>query len=566
MGSFLDIVTAGFAAFQHMFSGMDPLLHIGLILIIATFIAYLAKIFRQPLIVAYVLAGILIGPMGFGLIKNTSEITALAELGIAFLLFTVGLELDFQKLRNVGAVSVGGGIIQVVLTFVLGFFVSEWLGFNSTTSVYIGLLVAFSSTMIVTKFLVDRNEINTLHSRIMLGILLLQDIMVIMILPVLTTQTALSLEILATIFIKGFGLFSIAVVLNRFVFKRILDYAAETYEILFMTAISICFLFIGLAVALGFPVSIGAFIGGLAIASFPYNLEIEGEIHSLRDFFAVIFFVSLGMSINLMVVYNMFFEFLVILFVILLIKPLILSIIYLLLGYGGRNASRIGLGLAQASEFSFILATQGLLLGHLNTQNYSFILSIVVISMVTTPYFMQFRNNFYRFFSNIQPSFLKKKITSKRVQKIEKHPKKSLENHIIIFGAHRMGGRIIEYLKKKKKNFIVVENNPEIVKRLSNEGVYCKYADADNEDILRVVGLYKANLAVITVPNNEIACFVTRRAKRFNPVIKIFARAHSVQEAENLYNCGADFVVVPEFESSEKIIQRIEDFFQKGTG
>ncbi|RLJ10299.1 MAG: sodium:proton exchanger, partial [Candidatus Aenigmatarchaeota archaeon] len=175
----------------------SPLFDIGLIIIVSTFFAYLARILRQPFLVAYVLAGFVIGPSGLGLITNTSEIATLSELGIAFLLFTVGLEIDLRKLKHVGFISIGGGILQVILTFITGFFVAQWIGFDLFPSIYMGLLTAFSSTMIVTKLLVDRYEINTLHGRIMLGVLLIQDLIIITILPILTnTATSISMEFL----------------------------------------------------------------------------------------------------------------------------------------------------------------------------------------------------------------------------------------------------------------------------------------------------------------------------------------------------------------------------------
>lgn len=549
-----------FGAFQNLIE-TSPLLHLGLLIITGTCFAYIAKMLKQPLIIAYVLAGIVIGPVGMGIINNPQEIRSLAELGVAFMLFTVGLEMDLKKLKNVGTASIIGGLFQVILTFFVGFSVSFYLGFNINSAIYFGLLTAFSSTMIVTKLLIDKNEVNTLHGRMMLGILLLQDVIAVLILPLLAINKP-SLDTFIIIIIKTIGLFSFAFFLNRVLLKRILDYAAKSYELLFITGVAVCFLFIGLASILEFPISIGAFIGGLALASFPYNLEIEGETRSLRDFFAVIFFASLGMGLTPGIIYNKFFEVIVILLLIIMIKPLLLGIIYWLMGYGGRNALNIGFGLGQASEFSFIIATQGLVLGHLLPDTYSLIISIVVISILLTPYFMNIRKEVYSIFSKIEIPVLKK-IEPKRLHKMEKHPKENLQNHIIVFGAHRMGRKIVEYLKERGEKFVVIEQNPEIVRELSQEGIYCRYGDAENEEILRKIGLYKADLAVITIPYNDTACFITRRAKRFNPVIKVFARAHTVKEAENLYNAGADFVVVPEFDSSEKVIKRLEEFFKR---
>jgi len=535
------------------------LFDIGLIIIVATIFAYVARLLRQPLLIAYVLAGVLIGPAGLKLITNFEEINVLAELGIAFLLFTVGLEIDFKKLRHVGTALILGGIAQILITFGVGFFLAYLLGFSTLLGIYIGLLIAFSSTMIVTRLLVDKDEIRTLHGRIMIGILILQDIVVVLAIPLLSNiTTILTPEIFGDILIKGLGLFSIAIVLNRFIFPKILDYAAEMQEILFLTAISVCFLFIGFASALGFSIVIGAFIAGIALGNFPYNLEIVGETHALMDFFSIIFFTTLGMQLSMSIIHGMFTEFVVILLAVLILKPLILNFIYLILGYGGRISSMIGIGLGQASEFSFILAAQGFLLGHLSLDHYSLIISVVVVSMVVTPYYLGARKKLSKISSRLlRKSILEKISTPRSVHELGKRPEQRLNNHIIIIGADVMGRKIIDYLKRKRKVFVVVEHDPEKVKMLSKEGMYSIYGDADNEECLKRVGIYNADIVIITIPYADIASFVIKKTKRSNPDAKIFARAYSKNEADELYKAGADYVVVPEIISGQKIISKI---------
>ena len=541
------------------------LLDIGLLIVIATLFAYLARVLKQPLLVGYVIAGILIGPMGAGIITNPEEISVLAEFGIAFLLFTVGLEIDFKRLRSVGPASLLGGVVQMVLTFVLGFAIATIFGIAPLIATYVGLLLAFSSTMIVAKLLVDRNEIKTLHGRIMMGVLLIQDLLVILILPLMGNMgAAFSLELVSLVIVNGLGLFSIAVVLNRYVMKRLMDYAAKSNEILFLTAVAVCFSFIGLSYFLGFPIAIGAFIGGIALAEFPYNLEIFGEMHSLRDFFSVIFFASLGMQINMGIMTGMLPLLIVLLMVTVLVKPFILSIVYLFLGYGGRTASVIGLGMGQASEFSFILAAQGLALGHITQGVYSVMVSVVVFSMMVTPYFMNARNGIYSLLTKPKIGLFERVGAPHHVKKLEKHPTKELRNHTVIFGCDVMGTKIVDYLREKKKSFIVAEHNPEVIRDLGKQGVYTIYGDADNEDLLKASGLYRARLGIVTIPDVEVSGFVIGKAKRFNPKIKIYARAHSEDEAEALYRVGADFVVVPDFVSGGTLVRKIEHFLSGG--
>jgi CPA2 family monovalent cation:H+ antiporter-2 len=536
------------------------LFDIGIIIIIATMLSYVARLLKQPLLLAYVLAGVIIGPFGLGLIANSTDITLMAELGVAFLLFMVGLEIDFRKLKHVGKAVIAGGIFQILITFCIGFGLSALMGWDFVIGVYVGLLVAFSSTMLVTRLLIDKGELNTLQGRIMIGILIIQDLAVILVLPLLGNLGAvMSIELLSNIIIKGIGLFSIAVVLNRFIFPRVLDYAAKAREILFLTAISICFVFIGFSSVLGFSIVIGAFIAGLALGSFPYNLEIVGETHALMDFFSIIFFATLGMQFNLIAIQGMWPQFIILLAALLLIKPIILVLTYLVMGYGGRISSMVGIGLGQASEFSFILAAQGLALGHFaaNPQIYTLIISAVLTSMVITLYLTKFRYKIYKFFlkgKNI-PGFRRLGFAH-QVAGLGKEPDK-ISRHVVIFGADIMGSRIVNYLIRKGAKFIVAEHNPEKVKSLSSVGVYSVYGEADNEELLRSVGLYRAKLAVITIPEPDVACFIIKRAKRRNKNIQIFARAYTKQEKELLMKAGADYVIVPELVSGDKLIEKI---------
>jgi len=545
---------------------MTPFLFdLALIIIIATIFSFFAKLLRQPLLVAYVIAGVIIGPIGLGWITGTEEINTLAELGVAFMLFIVGLEFDFKKLKSVGLSSVIGAVVQIAVTFVAGFSISLIFGFGDIISIYIGLLIAFSSTMIVAKILADRDEIKTLHGRLMLAILIIQDIVVIFVLPALSKMAFIfSPDLIFLILGKVALLFILAWVLNRFVFERILDYAAGTKEMLFFTAVTVCFAFMGIAYFLEFSIAIGAFIGGIALASFPYKLEIHAEMHSLRDFFSVIFFTTLGMQLNLFIIYSMFIPFIILLLVILLLKPFILSLIYLALGYGGRIASSISLGLSQASEFTFIIVAQGLILGHLTNDVYSLIVSLVVISMIFTPYFMKFRNGFYNVFSRIDFPGISRLAKPNFVKKLELKPRIILKNHIVLLGCDVMGRNVVKHLKNLNHTFIVADHNPETIKHLNQKGIYCVYGDAENEELLRDIGLYRANTAVITIPDSALVASIIRKAKHANPKLKVFVKGASKEDEKILHSAGADIVVIPDIISAEEISKKIETLFRKG--
>lgn len=423
------------------------------------------------------------------------------------------------------------------------------------------MLVAFSSTMIVTRKLVETNEINTIHGRIMIGVLIMQDLAVILALPLLGNISGLmNISILGDIILKGLGLFCLAVVLNRFIFPKVLDYAAEAREILFLTAISVCFLFIGFSSILGFSIVIGAFIAGIALGNFPYNLEIVGETHALMDFFSIIFFATLGMQFNPIAIQTMWPHFIVLLVAVMMIKPLILAVTYMFMGYGGRISSYVSTGMGQASEFSFVLAAQALLIGQITGLTYSLMVSIVLTSMVLTLYVNRFRRQIYQFFLKTKnvPG-LRKLNFANSVKKLERHPGR-LSNHVVLFGADVMGSRIVNYLIRKGAKFVVAEHNPERVKSLSSVGIYSIYGDAENEDMLKKIGLKTARLIIITIPDADAACFIIKRARRFNKKVKIFARAYTTQEKRMLMDSGADYVIVPELVSGERLIEHISKY------
>lgn len=542
-----------------------PLLFdVGVIILVSAVLAYAARFLRQPVILAYVVAGLIVGPVGLGLITNAEEIALLSELGIIFLLFSVGLELDFRRIENVGFATLVGGTVQIILTFAVGFFAAVAFGMTSMLGIYIGLMMAISSTMIVAKVLTDKDELGTLHGRIMVGVLILQDIVAVIMLPMLSlylSMPVISLDVIVAVALKGLGLFAFAIIMNKFFFPKILDYAAQRHEILFLTAVASCFFFIGASYVLGFSIAIGGFIAGLSMANFPYNLEIEGEVHSLRDFFSILFFSSMGMQLSFVAIGNSLPFFITILLMLMFLKPAILAATYLLLGYGGRTAAYIGLGLGQTSEFVFIIAAELFRIGNITQEFYSLLVSMVVISIVTTPYMIAAKNMFYNFFSRFRLP-MSHLIHPKNIRDME-NPPDALKHHTVLFGAHMMGEKIIYYLKGRREKFVVVERDPEIVKNLRNRGIYVLYGDAENEEMLSKIFLDNAKLLVLTIPYPDVTSFVVRKAKRINPGIRIFARAPDRVEAERIYKAGADVVIIPEYVSGDRFVQKIDHFFRE---
>ncbi|HDD46241.1 MAG TPA: hypothetical protein ENG42_02105 [Candidatus Aenigmarchaeota archaeon] len=537
-----------------MIIDVQLLFDMGLIIVFSTILAYIARALKQPLVVAYVISGIILGPLGLGLIVNSAEIMVLAELGVAFLLFGIGLEIDYKALKNVGIVSASGACIQMILTFIFGYMVAFFFSISPMERIYIALLASFSSTMIVTKLLVDKKEIRTLHGRIMIGILIFQDLAAIISISYLNAIGRLSPNLLGMVFINGIGLFSLAILLNRFFFPRVLDYAATNHDIFFLTAITTFFFFISLSYILGFSIAIGAFIAGLALANFPYNIEIIGEARALRDFFSTIFFSTLGMQLNVFVLKDMFAFFILMLVLLIVVKPMLLIAIYNIFGYGSKTALDIGLGLGQGSEFMFIIASLGLLHAHISNEVYSLIISIIVISIILTPYLMRLRD-----FINervLRSERVAGMIKNHAIKKLSSLPKK-IKDHIVVIGCHRTGSLVINYLKNKGYDFVAIDHDPEVIKDLIKRKIYAIYGDAENMDVLSSAGIEKASIVVLAMPDVEASLFVTSKLKKVNPGARILAIAHTEEEAKKLHIAGCDFVIIPEIASSEKLVDGI---------
>ncbi len=521
------------------------LFSIGIILIAAAFFAYIARIFKQPLIPAYIIAGLVQGPIGLKLIQDVELIQSISEIGIVFLLFIVGLEMDLQKLKKLGSVTVITGVLQVILTFAAGYAIALLLGFDQINAVYAGLILAFSSTMIVIKLLSDEDELNTLHGRIILGVLFIQDIIVIIALTVLLSADSLTVMTLLTTLEKFIALLLAVYVLNRFIVHSLFKFAAKSSELLFLLSVAVCFLFSLGAYLLDFSIAIGAFLGGITLANLPYNLNIIARISSLKDFFATIFFVSLGLQLVFVNISTIFFPLFIFLLVIILLKPIIVMIILSFLGYDKRNAFVSSVALAQISEFGLILA---LSVDNISPELFSITILLGVISIALTAYIMKYELSFYTKI-NYFLSFFEK--LSKRKKQLgyeyRDHP------DMILFGANRVGGTFLKTYHHNKLKIMVVDFNPEIIEKLKQNRIPCMYGDITNIEILKRINFKSAKVVISTVKREQDNLFLMDYVKNLRSEALIILTAKTVEEAITLYDAGADYVLVPYVKSGEII-------------
>lgn len=533
---------------------MDIFFQIGFIFIIATLGAYLSKLFRQPLIPAYILTGIVIGPF-LGYITNSDIIATLSGIGIAFLLFIVGLEMDIKRLADIGLIASLGGSIQMILTFLLGFFIASLLLFKSIEAAYIGVVVAFSSTMIVVKLLSDKRELDTLHGRVIVGMLLMQDILAIAVLSFLTSMNEFSALILVYSLLKGISIVAVALICSKYLFPVLFRFAAMSQELLFMLAVSVCFFFSLIFSYIGFSIAIGAFVAGITLANLPYNIEIIGRVRSLRDFFATLFFVSLGLQLNLVNISALVYPLIVFTLVVVILKPLIVLAICGFYGYAKKTSFLAANYMAQISEFSLIIVAQGLLLGHISQNIFTLTILLAIVTITITSYLSKFDSVIYNSISKFLGIF----DLVKKAEHLNYIPQYS-DYEVILAGYDRIGYSVLRKLQEMKKKFIIVDFNPEIIKRLAKKKIPCLYGDIDDIEIIERLNLKKVELLISTIPDKKDSELLIKRLRKVNKKAAIFVTANRVEEALELYDAGADYVVLPHFLGGEHISVLLDDF------
>lgn len=558
--------------------GLTLLLDLGIILLAATALNFVARLLNQPSLLAYIAAGIIVGPIGLGSlgltfagvpigVTTTEEILILSELGVAFLLFSIGIESNFSKLAELGKIAVIGSVVQVALTAMLVFLFNNFLGILSfEQSVYLGLIMAFSSTTIVVKILSDEHEINSLHGRLMIGFLLIQDVLVILALPLLDNISDFSTSLIFPLIFNVIVLLAAAYMLNKYIYPRLFNFASQSDELMFLAGMSSVFVFIFLAQLMDFSIAVGAFVAGVTISTLPYNLEVLNRIRGVRDFLATIFFVTLGIQIAPSFLAFPLALAVALLLIVFVFKPLIYFLITLFSGYGARVGLLVGLGLAQVSEFSFIIANQGKPILEQTPGLYPFIIVLIAGSMAVTPYFMGNSSFFYNLlvkpFEKVLNKYNKRNRFNKKIQDLENLPE-NLSDHIVIFGGGLVGSAIAAYFKGKNP-IVVVDYDSEVILKNMRKKIPAVYGTINNQEVWRTVNIDKAKIVVLAIPRPKHAFGLIKYIKKKKLKTVIFGRARYFKDALALYDSGVDFVVMPHVIGSNVFVEKISTYLESG--
>lgn len=530
------------AIIRHMEAGLFDL---AIIVLIAAALGVAAKLLKQPVILAYIATGLVVAYFGFIDLGDREVFQVFADLGIMFLLFLVGLEINYTSLRLVGKTSVVVGLGQVLFTSLFGFGISTLLGFDTLTSVYIAVALTFSSTIIVVKLLSDRREIGSLYGRISIGFLLVQDIVAVLALIFLSgigsSSSNMAMTAIVTL-IKGVALFVIMLWLGRKILPLIFEKIARSQELLFLTSIAWVFLLAALIDKIGFSIEIAGLLAGLALANSSEHFEISHKIRSLRDFFILIFFVILGSSVVLSNFAGLTTPIIVLSLFVLIGNPLIILILMGLMGYKRRTSFFAGVTVAQISEFSLVLGALGLKLGHITEQVLAIITAVGIITIALSTYMIVHADKIFTKLSPVLKIFEKKKT---KESEISEEDGKS----VILIGCHRTGESIA--LGLPKEDLLLIDFDPEVVQKMKRKGYSVLFGDMSDEEIFESAGVSDARLLISTSPKLEDNLGLLTRVNLLERRPKVVVRSDTEDEAKILYERGADYVLLPHFTSGQ---------------
>jgi CPA2 family monovalent cation:H+ antiporter-2 len=505
----------------------------------------IAQRLKQPLILGYILAGVMVGPYTGGVtVSEIHDIEMLAEIGIALLLFALGLEFSFSDLKPVRNIALFGTPIQILLTTIYGFAIGCWLGWGWIPSIWFGALISLSSTMVILKTLENQGHMGTLSSRVMIGMLIVQDLAIVplmIILPQLSNPKT-GLPLLGAAALKAFFFLVLMIFIGTKIIPHIMKYVAKwNSRELFLLTTTAMGLGVGYGTYLfGLSFAFGAFVAGMLISESDYGYQALSDVIPLRDIFSLLFFTSVGMLLDPKFLTSHLGTVLLLVLVIMVGKGLIFGITSKIFGYGNVVPLATGLGLSQIGEFSFVLARVGISTKSISMDFYSLILTTTIITMFLTPLVSGFTGPLY-------------KLRNRWLKPFQLHtinlPQNGLHNHLVIAGAGRVGKYIADVLYRIRMSFVILEINYSRVEQIKSLGFPVIYGDASQSIILEAAEIDKAKLLLITTPVTIVSQAIVSQVKKFNPDLQIVARAEAVEQMKALYDHGVYNIIQPEFEA-----------------
>ncbi len=537
----------------------DVFTEIAVLLLVASVIGAIGVRLRQPLIVAFIAVGVLVGPSVLGWVSANDQVDLLAKLGIALLLFVVGLKLDLHIIRAMGAVALATGLGQVFFTSVVGYFIAIALGMTPVTALYVAVALTFSSTIIIVKLLSDKREVDALHGRIAIGFLIVQDIVVVLVMIGLTAlgeagdTAGLGREALAVL-IKG-GLFIVAIgLLMHYVLTPLLHQLARSPELLVLFAIAWAVALGAAGGHLGFSKEVGAFLAGVSLASTPYREAIGSRLVSLRDFLLLFFFIDLGAGLDLATLGAQVVPAILLSLFVLIGNPLIVMVILGAMGYRKRTGFLAGLTVAQISEFSLILGALGLSLGHIDADTMGLITLVGLITISASTYMILYSHLLYERVSPWLGVFERQRAYREEAQDQDMDQNRV---DVILFGLGRFGTRIARELRLRGYRVLGVDFDPNLVRRQEGHGYVVRYGDAEDPEFLASLPLGRVRWVLSSLRETPVNLALLHGLRDFGYKGRVAVTAHATAEAEQLKQAGADRVLVPYADAAAEAVDNL---------
>ncbi|MCB9812898.1 MAG: cation:proton antiporter [Pseudomonadales bacterium] len=521
---------------------MPVFLEISLVLTLATFVSFVMKFLKQPLIVGYILTGIIAGPYALNILHSHETLELFSKLGITILLFIIGIHLSPKVIKDLGTTSLLVGVGQIFFTSLIGFLIALFLGIDKIAAIYVSIALTLSSTIIILKLISDKGDTHKLYSKLTISLLIIQDVVATFILLLVSSfSESVDLNVanpLGLMLLKVVGLIVGFSIILKFIVPKLSKFASNNQELLFLFSISWG---LGTAIAfnlMGLSIEVGALIAGVALSSSEFSEEISSRLQPLRDFFIVLFFIFLGANMILDISIQSLLPIIVLSLFVLIGNPIILVIIMNLLGYHKKTSFMTGMAIAQISEFSLILATLGMQVGHLSKEIVTLITFVGLISISGSSYFIIHAEKIYPYIINLL-TFLEF-----RKHNINKE-NKSKKYDIFLFGFNRSGNDLLKTFQEMNYKTAVVDYDPETKERLPKKFKGFFFGDASSIEFLDTLSFSKSLLIISTLPDIETNKLLIKYAQKHKLKTVVIIYAHTKDEALSYYETGADYVVMP---------------------
>jgi Kef-type K+ transport system membrane component KefB len=538
---------------------MDIFIEISLILIITTAVATIFRIFKQPLVVGYLISGIIVGPYALNILQSGEQVELFSKLGIAVLLFIVGLSLNPDTIKETGKPALVTGIGQILFTSIVGFGIMRLLGYSNIIALYGSIALTFSSTIIILKLLSDKGDLNSLYGKVSIGFLLVQDIvatLLLIIVPLVGSATVSGNVGITFLKLAGFGIAASIVLycIAKYLLPKFSDYLAKSSELLFIFAISWGLVLATIFYKIGFSIEIGALIAGVTLSASKYAYEISSRMRPLRDFFIVMFFVLLGAHLVIGSIGTIIVPAIILSLFVLIGNPIIVFFLMNMLGYKNKTSFMAGLTVAQISEFSLILMSLGLSLGHVDQNTVTLITLVGIITIAGSTYLVMYADTLYQVLQRVL-----EKISFSRSNSVEQHISNN-NYETIIFGFGRAGLEFVQQAKNLNQNYVVVDYDPDVFVGARIKDVSYRFGDVEDVEFLQEIELVNANLVISTIPDMAINRLLLRTYRPGNKTGTIIVTCHDAKDVAELYATGATFVILPHYLGAYHATQMIQGF------